>query len=146
MGPFFGCAADWWGMSTQDLPTVLAATTDMSHFPTIPDRAQQGFLNFMFLGRAAAHPNGFATHDAFQQDGESLVATSPIDEPTRLYYDGNSQGGIMGGSLVAVSPDISRAILGVPGMNYSTLLNRSVDFEGEFQLEPDLPPYSFPVY
>ncbi|MDQ3964190.1 MAG: thrombospondin type 3 repeat-containing protein [Actinomycetota bacterium] len=146
MTSMFGCAADWWGMATQDLPTVLAATTDMSHFPTIPDRAQQGFLNFMFLGRAAAHPDGFANDPTFQQDGESLVKASPINEETELVYDGNSQGGIMGGSLVAVSPDINRAILGVPGMNYSTLLNRSVDFEGEFQLEPDLPPYSFPVY
>ncbi len=134
-GPFFGCAADWWGMATQDLPTVLGTTLDMSLFPTIPDRAQQGFLNFMFLGRAAAHPEGFASHPAFQQNGESLVVSSPVGEETRLYYDGNSQGGIMGGSLVAVSPDISRAILGVPGMNYSTLLNRSVDFEGaEFGL------------
>jgi hypothetical protein len=134
MGPFFGCAADWWGMSAQDLPTVVAATTDMSHFPTIPDRAQQGFLNFMFLGRAAAHPDGFAADPAFQQDGESLVASSPVGEETTLYYDGNSQGGIMGGSLVAVSPDISRGILGVTGMNYSTLLNRSVDFEGVFSV------------
>ena len=52
----------------------------------------------------------------------------------------------MGGSLIAVSPDISRGILGVPGMNYSTLLNRSVDWEGELALEPDLPPYSVPFY
>ncbi|MGH2757188.1 MAG: hypothetical protein ACRDI3_05310 [Actinomycetota bacterium] len=138
MAPMFGCAADWWGMSFQDLPTVLAATTDMSHFPTIPDRAQQGFLNFMFLGRAAAHPDGFSTDPAFQQDGRSLIHTTKktdgTGEPAKLVYDGNSQGGIMGGSLVAVSPDIHRAILGVPGMTYSTLLNRSVDFEGEFSV------------
>jgi hypothetical protein len=36
----------------------------------------------------------------------------------------------MGGSLVAVAHDIRRGVLGVPGMNYSTLLNRSVDWEG----------------
>ena len=35
----------------------------------------------------------------------------------------------MGGALTAVSPDIHRAVLGVPGMNYSTLLRRSVDFD-----------------
>ncbi len=34
----------------------------------------------------------------------------------------------MGGALTAVSPDIRRAVLGVPAMNYSTLLNRSADF------------------
>ena len=46
-----------------------------------------------------------------------------------LYYNGNSQGGIMGGALTAVSPDFTRAALGVPAMNYSVLLPRSVDFD-----------------
>ncbi|MDP9066749.1 MAG: hypothetical protein M3N53_00180 [Actinomycetota bacterium] len=130
-GPFLGCAADWWGMSTPDFPTVAAILADASNFPSLPDRAQQGFLNFMFLGRAAVHPDGFATDEAFQQDGQPLVKTATEDS-TPLFYDGNSQGGIMGGSLVAVSPDIQRGILGVPGMNYSTLLNRSVDWEGAY--------------
>ena len=143
--PFLGCAADWWGMSLSDLPTVASILGDFSNFPSLPDRAQQGFLNFMFLGRAAVHPNGFATDPAFQQDGESLVKVAD-DSSTPLYYDGNSQGGIMGGALVAVSPDIQRAVLGVPGMNYSTLLNRSVDWEGELELEPGLPAYSVPYY
>jgi hypothetical protein len=57
----------------------------------------------------------------------------------RLFYDGNSQGGILGGSLAALAPDHERAVLGVPGMNYSTLLRRSSDFhpyaEGEFTSE-----------
>ena len=35
----------------------------------------------------------------------------------------------MGGALTAVAPDFDRAVLGVPGMNYSTLLQRSVDFD-----------------
>jgi hypothetical protein len=35
----------------------------------------------------------------------------------------------MGGSLTAVAPDFDRAVLGVPAMNYSTLLRRSVDFD-----------------
>jgi hypothetical protein len=130
-GPFMGCAVDWWGMSTPDLPTVAAILADASNFPSLPDRAQQGFLNFMFTGRALAHPDGFASDPAFQLDGQPLIKTSEKGK-TKLYYDGNSQGGIMGGSLVAVSPDIHRAILGVPGMNYSTLLNRSVDWEGEY--------------
>ena len=128
-GPFLGCAADWWGMSTPDIPTIATIIADMSGFPSLADRAQQGFLNFMFLGRAIVHPDGFATDPAFQTDtGAPLVKTAQGDD-TPLFYDGNSQGGIMGGSLVAVSPDISRGILGVPGMNYSTLLTRSVDWE-----------------
>ena len=49
-----------------------------------------------------------------------------------VFYDGNSQGGILGGVLAAFAQDITRFSLGVPGMNYSTLLNRSVDFEDPF--------------
>ena len=128
---FTGCAADWWGMSTPDLPTVAATLADVSNFPSLPDRAQQGFLNFLFLGRALVHPDGLAKDAAFQKDGGSLLVTD-TGQGTFQYYDGNSQGGIMGGSLVAVSPDISRGILGVTGMNYSTLLNRSVDWEGAY--------------
>ena len=47
----------------------------------------------------------------------------------RLFYDGNSQGGIMGGALAAVAPDFDRAALGVPAMRYSILLPRSVDYD-----------------
>ena len=149
-GPFMGCALDWWGMSINDAPTVVAILMDISNFPSLADRAQQGFLNFMYAGRALVHPEGFAADPAFQLDGKSLIhtpnKTDGTGEPAKLYYDGNSQGGIMGGSLVALSPDIHRGILGVPGMNYSTLLNRSVDWEGELALEADLPPYSVPYY
>jgi hypothetical protein len=74
-----------------------------------------------------AHPDGLASLPAFQDaDGSPLVRTGSIS------YAGNSQGGIMGGALTAVAPDFTRAMLGVPGMNYSTLLNRSVDWEGAY--------------
>src|SRR6266436_277904 len=40
-----------------------------------------------------------------------------------------SQGGIMGGAASALSTEWTRAILGVPGMDYGgVLLNRSVDW------------------
>ncbi|MDQ3728100.1 MAG: hypothetical protein M3355_00775 [Actinomycetota bacterium] len=127
---FMFCATDWAGFATQDLPTIGLILQDLNNFPKLVDRSQQGFLNFMFLGRAIIHSQGFSSSPAFKLDGQSLIDTE------RLYYDGNSQGGILGGSLVALEPDLERAVLGVPGMNYSTLLRRSVDFapyaEGEF--------------
>ena len=134
-GAFMGCAVDWWGMSSNDIPTVAAIIGDLSNFPSLADRAQQGFLNFMYLGRALVHPEGFAANAAFRDAaGKPLIhTTNRTDgkgEPAKLFYDGNSQGGIMGGSLVALSPDIHRGILGVTGMNYSTLLQRSIDWEG----------------
>ena len=62
------------------------------------------------------------TAPALQVDGQ------PIIDTTALAYYGNSQGGIMGGALTALAPDFTRSVLYVPGMNYSTLLTRSVDF------------------
>ncbi|CAN5629868.1 hypothetical protein BH20ACT2_BH20ACT2_00460 [soil metagenome] len=124
---FAPCAVDWWGMSSADLPNVAVLLADLSNFPSLPDRTQQGFLNFMFLGRALTHPAGMVTHPAFRTaTGEPLIRSG------ELYYDGNSQGAILGGALVALAPDFERAVLGVSGMNYSTLLNRSVDWEGAY--------------
>lgn len=132
------CGVDWNGMATEDIVNVAAILQDISFFPSLADRAQQGFLGFLYVGRALIHPDGLGTQPAFQDaEGRSLLDTS------ELFYDGNSQGGIMGGALTALAPDFTKAVLGVPGMNYSTLLNRSVDWEGELvdPEEPGLPAY-----
>jgi hypothetical protein len=119
------CATKWAGMSQDDIVNVVTVLGDLSRFSTIADRLQQGVLDMLWLGRAMIHADGLAADPAFQTaDGRSL-----IDAGAGLGYDGNSQGGIMGGMLTAVSTDVRRAVLGVPGMNYSTLLNRSVDFD-----------------
>ncbi len=120
---FVFCATDWWGMANQDVVTTLGILGDLSNFALLPDRVQQGMLNFLLLGRLMIHPQGLAADPAFQVAGHSAIDTSA------LFYDGNSQGGIIGGALTAVAPDFRRAVLGVPGMNYSTLLQRSVDFD-----------------
>jgi len=118
------CAADWIGMAEEDLGNAVSILQDLSRFATLADRLQQGFLNFLFLGRLMRHEAGFASHPAFQLNGAPLLKT---DE---LYFDGNSQGAILGGALIAVAQDFTRAVLGEAGMNYSTLLDRSVDFDG----------------
>ena len=117
------CATDWSGMSSEDLANDVSILADVGRLPTLADRAQQGMLNFLYLGRAMINPNGFCSDPAFQFNGHCAIDTS------HLYYNGGSQGGIMGGSLTAVAPDFTKAHLGVPGMNYSTLLQRSSDFD-----------------
>ncbi|TDC01952.1 hypothetical protein E1284_39810, partial [Actinomadura bangladeshensis] len=119
---FVFCATKWIGMSDEDVPNVITALADLTRFRTVADRLQQSLLDFTYLGRAMTR--GFASNKAFQNGAGGSV----IDTRAELTYDGNSQGGIMGGALTAVSPDIRRAVLGVPAMNYSTLLNRSADF------------------
>ena len=118
------CATKWAGMSEDDIANAIASLTDLSNFPTMADRLQQGVLNQIVLGRLMQHPDGLAAHPAFQFDDGS-----PLIDTEHLFYDGNSQGGIMGLMLAAVSPDIERAVVGVVGMNYSMLLPRSVDFD-----------------
>ena len=119
------CATDFIGMAEDDVgPRRSRRLPDLSKFQPLPDRLQQGFLDFIYLGRLLIHPDGFASDPAFQFSGHSV-----IDHGERLFYYGNSQGGIAGGALTAVEPDFTRSVLYVPGMNYSTLLTRSVDFE-----------------
>jgi hypothetical protein len=132
---FSFCATDWWGMSTEDLPNIATIISDISNFPTLPDRAQQGFLNFLFLGRLMIHPDGFLADPAFQH-----ASGEPLWDASDLFYYGNSQGGIMGGALMAISQDFTRGILGVPGMNYSTLLDRSTGWSPYYDVfEPFYP-------
>jgi hypothetical protein len=131
------CAMDFEGFADGDLPTVAAALNDMSNFSKLVDRMQQGFVNFMYLGRALIHPDGLADDPAFEMDNgdgpESVIDTSAGND-TRLQYMGVSQGAIMGGALTALEPDADRGVLNVTGMNYSTLLRRSVDSDEYFKL------------
>ena len=85
-------------------------------------------LDTLLLGRLMIHPQGLTSHAAFHVDANDLASPSTIDTH-RLYYNGNSQGGILGGAITAVAPDFTRASLGVPAMNYSVLLQRSTDYD-----------------
>src|SRR5437588_11951761 len=101
---FVFCATKWAGMSSDDLPNVGLTLTNLSTFPTIADRLQQGVLDALWLGRAMIHDSGLTTNKAFQTpDGKPL-----IDTGGGLVYYGNSQGGIMGGMLTAVAQDVRR--------------------------------------
>ena len=113
------CATKWAGMSEDDVGNAVVSLQDLSNFPTVADRLQQGIVNMIALGRLMNTDDGILSDPAF---GDIKV------EGDLVYY-GNSQGGIMGSALAAVSPDISRAVLGVPATNYGLLLLRSIDFD-----------------
>ncbi len=105
------------GMSNEDVQRILVILTDLSWYPWLSDRLHQGMLDGLLLARAMKAGLG-----AF------LEGRVEVD-PTRVYYSGHSQGGIYGAPYLALSPDTRRGLLGVPGQNYSTLLERSVDFD-----------------
>jgi hypothetical protein len=130
---FMPCGVNWMGFAEYDIVNAVHTLLDPSNMATMADRSQQGFLNWIVFSRAIVHSNGFAANAAFQVGGQPLFQTG------KLVYDGNSQGGIMGGALCALSVDLTRCVLGVTGMNYSTLLNRSVDWEGPLLHVPEDP-------
>ncbi len=124
------CATDWYGMATEDfmagvMHNILA---DIGQFPRQVDRSQQGLLAQMFLAELLRHPEGFASHPAFRHGPDDSL----LFDPSEVFYDGNSQGGILGGALVATAPNIHRGVLGVPGSNYSLLLRRYGPFAERF--------------
>lgn len=126
---FVICGSDEIGFSAADVPNIAGnIVPDLGNFPELADRVQQGLLNQLFLGRLMIHPDGLVSDAAFRAGGAD-PAGAPVIDASNLYYSGNSQGGILGGALTAVAPDFTRAVLGVPAMNYSILLDRSVQFD-----------------
>ena len=127
------CATNWAGFSSDDLGTVLSVLSNLSNFPKLSDRMVQGFVNMIYLGRAMVHAAGFDSDPsrAFEldPDGPSGNAPVPVIDPAQgLYWEGISQGAIMGGALTALEPDLTQSVLNVVGMYYSNLLSRSTDF------------------
>jgi len=118
------CATNWIGLSNEDIGYAIEALSDISKFPAVADRLQQSLINTLYLGRLMVHLDGLGNAPEFQTAGGANMINTET-----AYYDGNSQGAIMGGAVTAIAQDWTKASLGVGGMNYSTLLNRSVDFD-----------------
>lgn len=114
------CATSFLGLSSDDVLFLLHMTQDLSLFPAVPDRMQQAYLNFLFLGRTMINKKGFKAHPAFQDD-----AGRPVISKKQLTYAGYSLGGIQGAAVTALAQDWKRALLGVPAANFSTLVHRS---------------------
>jgi hypothetical protein len=125
------CATNWAGFSSDDIGTVIGVLGDVSKFPQMGDRMVQGFVNMIYLGRAMTMAGGFDTDPAFQIDPDGAGGNPSGNVlqtgPGHLFWEGISQGAIMGGALTALEPDLTQSVLNVTGMNYSTLLRRSSD-------------------
>ncbi|MBK9753546.1 MAG: hypothetical protein IPO88_08570 [Nannocystis sp.] len=121
-------AVDWIGMAESDYLHIagLVDAGRLNDFVTVVDRGQQGILNSLLAMRLVT--GGLAKHPDLQ------AKNGPMIKSDERYYHGNSQGGIFGTTYMALTTDVERGMLGVPGMPYSLLLNRSKDFDEFFVL------------
>ena len=113
-------ACNWTGMSHPDVPGIIQMILDFSDFNILSDHLQQGMMESLLLMRAM--------RERFADLPEIKKLGVKVDK-SRTYYTGISQGGIYGGTYMALSTDVTRGHLGVPGQSYSLLLQRSTDFE-----------------
>jgi hypothetical protein len=112
---------DWIGLSETDWTSAANAATDLDRFPVITDRLQQAQLNFLTLAHLAR--TRLKDHPAMVLDGRPLI------DGQNVFYYGISQGGIEGGTFLALSPDIERGVLSVGAGIYSLMLPRSTNFK-----------------
>jgi hypothetical protein len=119
---------DWIGMSSEDPVQLLAllSSGDLSNFATLPDRLLQAQVNALLTMRMMM--GDFKDDPQLQVNGQS-----PIDAEER-YYAGGSLGGILGSVYMAITPDVQRGGLMVPGQSFNLLLSRSVLFQPFFDV------------
>ena len=115
---FFAC--DMLGMSEDDVIGIALLLFDLNRFPWMADRLHQGMLNHLLLARAMRQRLGGLPE---------VQALGVTVNPAELFYSGISQGGIYGATYMALSQDVARGHLGVPGNDYSFMIQRSKNFE-----------------
>ena len=119
------CATDWIGMAERGHPNAIAILQDLSRFPALADRVQQGILNTIFLGRLLITEDGFGSSPAFR-NASGGRGHRPSRALLRRQQPGRRSSAARSWPVARTS---SAGVLGVTGMNYSTLLDRSVDFD-----------------
>ncbi|RME24836.1 MAG: hypothetical protein D6798_10255, partial [Deltaproteobacteria bacterium] len=101
---------------------IQALTDDPGWFPWFSEPVMQGLANQLALQRMMV--GGFLD----ETDPRWTDGGAPLYDPERVWYAGNSQGGTMGTLMMALSTDVTRGGLGVPGAAYPFLLHRSTVF------------------
>jgi len=111
------------GMSEIDLPAIARALNELSRADEVMEVIEQGLVNHITLVRA------MRTSFAQELFIDPAKPTRSLVDPAQVFYYGLSQGAIMGTTVMAYEPTVTRAVLGVGGANYSTLLERSADWK-----------------
>lgn len=108
------------GMSAPDVPNIISVLGNVNRGPLIFEALIQGVVNHISLVQVARER--MASELFVDGENRSLV------DPAQVVYYGISQGGIFGATIAAYDPVIERSVLQVGAMNYSLLLERSIDW------------------
>ena len=109
----------------EDMQTVWSTIliSHGGHFPELKELPFQGVVNQLVQQRMVKTTLAADTDPRFLR-GDGQLAW----DPDTVWYYGNSQGGSVGTVVMALSLDVERGVLGVPGSGYPLLLHRSIDF------------------
>ncbi len=136
-------ATNWSGLSREETqPNLLQSfifkiNGDPDVFEALPDRLRQGMTNTLVLARMLER-GAFNLDPAFQ----NASGQGTIDPGAETTYLGISLGGVMGTLFAAVSPDVVRLNVDVPGISFPLLLYRSTQFNQFEALQTTLNPDS----
>ncbi|NMO20121.1 hypothetical protein HPC49_21755 [Pyxidicoccus fallax] len=112
---------DWWGMSNVDAPGVLGAmANNPGQTMRFTDRVHQGMANQLAVT--------YAAKTTLRELAELRDNGVLVYDPEQTYYYGISQGHILGGTYVALSPHVSRAVFSVGGADFSLMMFRARPF------------------
>jgi hypothetical protein len=112
---------DWIGLAQPDFTTVAnVVVPDLNKINIVTDRIQQAHVNAQVLTRLFLHK--------IKSDPALNVNGAVITDASQVYYYGISDGGIQGGTYMALSQDVTRGALNVPGGVWTILMSRSSNF------------------
>lgn len=115
---FIIAAGDWIGLTNRQVVSAALSANDLNRSHALSEKLAQAVINFIALENLVRGPLATAP--------EAMFNGQPVIDTANVWYLGGSLGGIMGGTFMAYDPHIELGALGVPGSNWSLLMERSV--------------------
>jgi hypothetical protein len=114
-------AVDWQGMDEDDQELALQRlSTDPGKSLLFTERVHQGMANQIALS--------YALQTTIPELDEVKRFDKTLFDKSKIFYYGISQGGILGVTFIALSPQIDRASFSVGGAAFSFMMSRSSSF------------------
>ncbi len=118
---------NWLGLAFDDIGTIAnQVVLDLNQIGIVTDRLQQAQVNAQVMARL--------TRTQIVNDAALALDGRAVSDGAEAYYFGISNGGIQGTAFMALSPDIERGALNVPGCEWSLMMYRSSDFNRLYPL------------